>query len=90
MRCLVLAAVLVLLANTVVAQELKSFTIPAATMNHIVMFLRNGGTIAEGSALADQLVELAQQQLAAQSKAPPDSTLPKSEAAPTTIPSPVK
>jgi hypothetical protein len=77
MRHLIVATGFVLMVIPAVAQEMpKSFIIPAATMNHVVQFLRSGGTYAEATALADQLVELAQEQMAREQKAPPDSSKP--------------
>jgi len=69
MRILILIALLALplvaQAQTLPAQ----FTVPTPVFQHVVVFLQSGGTHAEGQSLADQLIALAQQQMAAQ-KAP--------------------
>jgi hypothetical protein len=67
MRHLTLAA---LLALPFVAQAQtappQAFTVPAPVMQHAVTYLAQGGTHAEGAALAEQLIAVAQQQMAAQ------------------------
>ena len=68
MRALILAALLLPLAAQA-QQAPQQFTVPAGVLNHVVAFLSNGGTHLEGQALAEQLIQMAQQQMAAQ-KAP--------------------
>jgi hypothetical protein len=69
MRTLILAAALLLPLAAQAQQAPQQFTIPAQVLNHVVAFLFNGGTHLEGQALAEQLIQMAQQQMAAQ-KAP--------------------
>ena len=69
MRFLILAAALLLPLVAQAQQAPPTFAVPSAVLNHVVAFLSNGGTHAEGQALAEQLIALAQQQMAAQ-KAP--------------------
>jgi hypothetical protein len=60
------------------------FPLPAPMFQHVIVFLQQGGTHAEGQALAEQLIDLARQQMAAQAKpAEPPATLPASPAKPT-------
>ena len=67
---LALLALLPTVAGHVQAQQAPpTFAVPSAVLNHVAAFLSNGGTHAEGQALAEQLIALAQQQMAAQ-KAP--------------------
>jgi hypothetical protein len=51
------------------------FPLPAQVFQHVIVFLQQGGTHAEGQALAEQLIDLARQQMAAQAKpmAPPQA-----------------
>ena len=64
MRALILAIVLLpLVAQAQTAPP--QFAVPAPVLNHVVVFLQAGGTHAEGQALAEQLIGLAQQQVAA-------------------------
>jgi len=74
MRALILAA---LLATPLVAraQTPQQFTVPASVMQHVVQFLAAGGTHAEGQALAEQLSQMAHQQMAAQRPAPAPAEL---------------
>ena len=68
-RALILAALL--LPGAALAQPAPAqFSVPAPTFTHVLAYLRNGGTIAEGQALADALVAMAQQQMATAQKAP--------------------
>ena len=69
MRILLLATFLVLPLAAQVQTAPPTFAVPAAVMQHTVTFLVAGGTHAKGQALAEQLIALAQQQMAAQ-KAP--------------------
>ena len=66
MRFLILAAALLLPLAAQAQQAPPTFAVPSAVLNHVVAFLSNGGTHAEGQALAEQLIALAQQQMAAQ------------------------
>ena len=63
MRYLILAALLLPLAAQA-QQAPPQFTVPAGVLNHVVAFLSNGGTHAEAAALAEQLIQMAQQQMA--------------------------
>ena len=65
MRALILALALLPLAAQA-QQAPPQFAVPSAVLNHVVAFLSNGGTHAEGAALAEQLIALAQAQMAAQ------------------------
>jgi hypothetical protein len=69
MRALILAATLLLPLAAQAQQAPPQFAVPSAVLNHVVAFLSNGGTHLEGQALAEQLIALAQAQMAAQ-KAP--------------------
>ena len=70
MRALILAVLLFpLAAQAQQAPTPQQFTVPTGVLNHVVAFLSNGGTHLEGQALAEQLIQMAQQQMAAQ-KAP--------------------
>jgi hypothetical protein len=64
MRALILALALLPLAAHA-QQAPPQFAVPSAVLNHVVAFLSNGGTHLEGQALAEQLIALAQQQMAA-------------------------
>ena len=68
MRFLILAVALFPLVAQA-QQTPPTFAVPSAVLNHVVAFLSNGGTHLEGQALAEQLIQMAQQQMAAQ-KAP--------------------
>ena len=66
---LIVAAMMatVCIAGAAQAQQAPpQFAVPSAVLNHVVAFLSNGGTHLEGQALAEQLIALAQQQMAAQ------------------------
>lgn len=66
---LIVAAMMatVCIAGAAQAQQTPpTFAVPSAVLNHVVAFLSNGGTHAEGQSLADQLIALAQAQMAAQ------------------------
>ena len=65
MRALILALALLPLAAQA-QQAPPQFAVPSAVLNHVVAFLSNGGTHLEGQALAEQLIALAQAQMAAQ------------------------
>ena len=65
MRAIVFVAFLLPLAAHA-QQAPPTFAVPSAVLNHVVAFLSNGGTHLEGQALAEQLIALAQQQMAAQ------------------------
>ena len=65
MRYLILAAFLLPLSAHAQTPP-PSFTVPTPAFQHVVQFLQAGGTHAEGQALAEQLIALAQQQMAAQ------------------------
>jgi hypothetical protein len=67
MRALILALALLPLAAQA-QQAPPTFAVPSAVLNHVVAFLSNGGTHLEGQALAEQLIGLAQQQVAAAQK----------------------
>ena len=66
MRALVVALLLPLAAQAQTAPA--QFAVPAQVMQHVVTYLANGGTHAEGGALAEQLTALAQQQINAAQK----------------------
>ena len=71
MRALVVALLLPLAAQAQTAQAQTApaqFAVPAQVMQHVVTYLANGGTHAEGGALAEQLTALAQQQINAAQK----------------------
>jgi hypothetical protein len=72
MRALILAAFLFLPLAASAQQAPPTFTVPAQVLQHAVTYMQAGGTHAEGYALAEQLIALAQQQMAAQ-KAPEPS-----------------
>lgn len=79
MRKLALATALLALpiaarAQGAPAPQPQSYTLQAATLNHIVAFLRQGGTYAEAGALSDQVVQEVQRQM--QPPAPPHVTTP--------------
>jgi hypothetical protein len=71
MRALILAAFLFPLAAQAQTPP-ASFAVPAGVFQHIINYTSVGGSHAEGQALAEQLIALAQQQMAAQ-KAPEPS-----------------
>lgn len=66
MRPLILVAFLALPVAAQAQTVPPTFSVPAQVMQHVVTYLANGGTHAEGGALAEQLSALAQQQMAAQ------------------------
>jgi hypothetical protein len=68
MRTLILAVALFPLAAQAQTPP-ATFAVPTPAFQHVVQFLQAGGTHAEGQALAEQLIALAQAQMAAQ-KAP--------------------
>ena len=68
MRHLVILAALLIPLAAQAQTPPASFTVPTPAFQHVVQFLQAGGTHAEGQALAEQLIALAQQQMAA--KAP--------------------
>ena len=72
MRLLILSALLLapIAAFAQGMPQQQQFSVPANIMQHAVTFLQAGGTHAEGQSLADQLIALAQQQVAAQQQAP--------------------
>ena len=64
MRFLILAAALLLPLAAQAQTPPASFTVPTPVFQHVVQFLQAGGTHAEGQALAEQLIQMAQQQMA--------------------------
>jgi hypothetical protein len=72
-RPLILVAFLVLPVAAQAQTAPPTFTVPAQVMQHVVTYLANGGTHAEGGALAEQLSVLAQQQIQAAAQKPPET-----------------
>jgi len=68
MRPLIFALAL-LAAASALAAEPQSVTLPASAVQHALVYLRAGGTRAEGDALADQLLAAAQADVAKQEAA---------------------
>lgn len=66
MRFLILAAALLLPLVAQAQQTPPTFAVPAGVFQHIINYTSIGGSHAEGQALAEQLIALAQQQMAAQ------------------------
>jgi hypothetical protein len=69
MRFLILVSALSLPLAAQAQQTPPTFAVPAGVFQHIINYTSIGGSHAEGQALAEQLIALAQQQMAAQ-KAP--------------------
>ena len=82
MRKFALTAALIALPALAHAQgaapQPQSYMLPAATLNHVVAFLRQGGTYTEAAALSDQIVAEVQQQMrhAAPASPAPDAKPP--------------
>jgi uncharacterized membrane protein YgcG len=66
MRSLILAAFLALPLAAQAQTAPPTFAVPAPVLQHVVTYLAQGGSHAEGQALAEQISALAQQQMAAQ------------------------